>query len=174
MIKEHVQSLIEGLIADVPDFPQKGIVFKDITPLLRDKNGFKATVEWMAEQLEDVDYIVSPEARGFIFGTAVAYRAGAGFIPLRKPGKLPRKTFREAYGLEYGSDELHMHIDALPAGSKVAFVDDVLATGGTLAACEKLVQAANATLTKSVFLLEIDVLEGRKKITSEVESLIHC
>jgi adenine phosphoribosyltransferase len=174
MTKENVQSLIEGLIADVPDFPQKGIVFKDITPLLRDKNGFKATVEWMAEQLEDVDYIVSPEARGFIFGTAVAYRAGTGFIPLRKPGKLPRKTFREAYGLEYGSDELHMHIDALPAGSKVAFVDDVLATGGTLVACEKLVQAANATLAKSVFLLEIDVLEGRKKITSEVQSLIHC
>ncbi len=174
MTKVQIQALVESLIADVPDFPQKGIVFKDITPLLRDKTGFKATVEWMAEQLKDVDYIVSPEARGFIFGTAVAYSAGAGFIPLRKPGKLPRKTFREAYGLEYGSDELHMHIDALPAGSNVAFVDDVLATGGTLAACEKLIQTANATLTKSVFLLEIDVLEGRKKVASDIDSLIHC
>ncbi len=174
MTKEHVQSLIEDLIIDVADFPQKGIIFKDITPLLGDKNGFKATVDWMAEQLKDVDYIVSPEARGFIFGTAVAYSARAGFIPLRKPGKLPRKTFSETYGLEYGSDELQMHMDALPAGSKVAFIDDVLATGGTLAACEKLVQSANAILTKSVFLLEIDFLEGRKIITSEIQSLIHC
>lgn len=174
MTKEHVQSLIEDLIIDVPDFPQKGIIFKDITPLLGDKSGFKATVDWMAEQLKDVDYIVSPEARGFIFGTAVAYSASAGFIPLRKPGKLPRKTFSETYGLEYGSDELQMHMDALPSGSKVAFVDDVLATGGTLAACEKLVQSANAILTKSVFLLEIDFLEGRKIITSEIQSLIHC
>ena len=174
MNKEEVLTVIEDLIADVPDFPQKGIVFKDITPLLKNREGFKATVEWMADQLKDVDYIVSPEARGFIFGTAVAYSAGAGFIPLRKPGKLPRKTFREAYGLEYGSDELHMHIDALPAGSKVAFVDDILATGGTLAACERLVQAADAELTTSVFLLEIDVLEGRKKVSSSVQSLIHC
>ncbi len=89
-------------------------------------------------------------------------------------GLLPRKTFKEAYGLEYGTDELHMHVDALPAGAKVAFVDDVLATGGTLAACEKLIQAADATLAKSIFLLEIDVLEGKGKVSSEINSLIHC
>ena len=174
MTKEQVRALVESLITDVPDFPKAGIVFKDITPLLKDKDGLKATVEWMAGQLKDIDYIVSPEARGFIFGTAVAYSAGAGFIPLRKPGKLPRKTYRECYGLEYGNDELHMHIDALPPGSKVAFVDDVLATGGTLAACEKLVAAADSTLMRSIFLLEIDQLDGRKKVASSVDSLIHC
>ncbi|QRN85429.1 adenine phosphoribosyltransferase [Clostridia bacterium] len=174
MTKQQLHTLVKDLITDVPDFPQKGIVFKDITPLLRDKDGFKATVDWMAGELKDVDYIVSPEARGFIFGTAVAYSAGAGFIPLRKPGKLPRQTFREAYGLEYGNDELQMHIDALPAGSRVAFVDDVLATGGTLAACERLVKSAKAELVKSIFLLEIDVLSGRNKVSSTVDSLIHC
>jgi len=174
MNKTEVIDLVEQLITDVPDFPKKGIIFKDITPLLRDRRGLKITIEWMADQLKDIDYVISPEARGFIFGTAVAYSAGAGFIPLRKPGKLPRQTFKEAYGLEYGIDELHMHIDALPQGSTVAFVDDVLATGGTLKACEKLVASAGAMLVKSVFLLEIDFLAGRDAVSSCVETLIHC
>ncbi len=174
MNSEEVKRIITEKIYDIPDFPTEGVLFKDITPLLADRDTLKLTIEWMAGHLTDVDYVISPEARGFIFGTAVAYSAGKGFVPLRKPGKLPREVYRETYGLEYGTDELQMHIDALPAGARVAFVDDVMATGGTLKACQKLVASAGATLVRSIFLLEIDFLEGRNGLDIGVHSLINC
>ena len=173
--QEELLKRIAAKIVDVPDFPETGILFKDITPLLADHDALHATIQWMADALEDIDYVISPEARGFIFGTAAACMSRkAGFIPLRKPGKLPRNVFSETYGLEYGTDELQMHIDDLPKGAKVAFIDDVLATGGTLKACEKLVASAGATLEKALFLIELDFLKGREGTGCAIQTLIHC
>lgn len=175
MDETRIRHLIEPLILSVPDFPQEGILFKDVTPLLADPEGFRAAAEWMAGPLDPCpDFVISPEARGFVFGSVVACRIGAGFVPLRKPGKLPRPVLRESYGLEYGSDELQMHCDALRPGSTGWFVDDVLATGGTLQACEKLVRTAGATLAGAVFLLEIEFLQARKETSLPVHSLIRC
>ncbi len=157
-------------IADVPDHPKPGIVFKDITPLLADAASFRAVVEAFAAALAPhaPTQIVAIESRGFIFGAAVAHALGLGLTIVRKPGKLPRVTRRISYALEYGTDTLEMHADALHAHDRAVIVDDVLATGGTAAAVAELVQASGATLAAAAFLLELGFLEGRAKLPAGV------
>lgn len=160
---------IRRLIRDVPDFPKPGVLFKDITPLLADSAGLSLAVELMVQPFRGraVDLVVGAESRGFIFGTAVAKSLSSGFVPVRKPGKLPYETRRCEYGLEYGTDALEIHADAIPPGSRVLVVDDVLATGGTLAACCQLVRGFDATLIGVVALIEITSLGGRKRLVGE-------
>ena len=163
-------------IRDVRDFPKRGIVFKDITPLLKDAEAFGESVEELAYRFDDaeVDYVAAVESRGFIFGAAVAVQLTAGFIPLRKPKKLPYKTVRETYQLEYGSDALEVHEDACGPGDRVLIVDDLLATGGTVAAARKLIQKLGAEPVGAGFIVELDFLKGRNKLEGLwIESLIH-
>lgn len=163
-------------IRDIKDFPKEGIVFKDITPLLASPEGFKTAIDTIAEAYADagVTKVMGAEARGFIFGGALAYRLGAGFVPARKPGKLPWSTTAHTYELEYGTDSLEVHTDALGPGDMVLIVDDVLATGGTAAAKAALVDTMGATVAGFAFLLELDVLQGRAKLGDpKVVSLIH-
>lgn len=152
------------LIREVENFPIKGILFKDITPLLRDKDIFGNVVKEMASNFVDdrVDYVVAVEARGYLFGAPVAYELGCGFIPVRKEGKLPWKTLREEYLLEYGSGVLEMHIDSLEPGQRVLIVDDVLATGGTLKATTNLVEKSGATVIGIAVLADLKELMGSK------------
>ncbi|MFC1517881.1 adenine phosphoribosyltransferase [Candidatus Margulisiibacteriota bacterium] len=167
---------IEKLIRDIPDFPKKGIIFKDIAPLLQDPAGFKYTVDQLVKHLEKVtpDVIVAVESRGFIFGAPVALKLGCSYVPVRKPGKLPYKTIEEEYQLEYGTDKLTMHTDAIKAGQKVAIIDDLLATGGTVAATVKLVQQLKGNIVSIGFVIELDFLNGREKLKDlPVFSLIH-
>ncbi len=154
---------LRRLIRDVPDFPKPGVLFKDITPLLRDASGLALAVELMVQPFRGrhVDVVVGAESRGFIFGTAAAKSLSVGFVPVRKPGKLPCATRRVEYSLEYGTDALEMHADALQAGQSVLIVDDVLATGGTLAACCELVRAAGAQIQAVAVLIELPALGGR-------------
>lgn len=156
---------LERLIRDVPDFPKPGIVFKDVTPLLADAAGLALAVELMANPFrsERVDVVVGPESRGFIFGTAVATALSAGFVPVRKPGKLPYRTESIEYALEYGSDRLHVHVDAVRPGMRVLLVDDLLATGGTLAATSRLLGSGGlgATIVGASVLIELEFLAGR-------------
>ena len=153
-------------VRDVPDFPIKGILFKDITTLLKDKAALKAAVDSLARAFakKDIKYVVGIESRGFIFGTALAYRLGTGFIPVRKKGKLPAKTRAVMYALEYGTDSLEIHADALKKGDKVVIVDDLLATGGTIAAAIKLVAGSGAKIEGVGFVIELSFLNGRKKL----------
>jgi adenine phosphoribosyltransferase len=158
--------LIQSRIRNVPDFPKPGIMFKDITPLLADGAAFGACIDVMAEQHDKSSYdvIVGMEARGFIFGAALAARAGKGFVPVRKPGKLPWQTHQMEYELEYGTDKVEMHKDAVLPKQRVLVVDDVIATGGTAwAACE-LVRALGGTVVGASFLIELSFLPGRKRI----------
>jgi len=170
--------LIEALklkIRDIPDFPQKGIVFKDITPLLNDPRTFKQAIDAMAYEYLDrhIDLVVSIEARGFIIGAALGYVLNAGLIPLRKPGKLPFLTHRLAYTLEYGSAELEIHRDAITPGQRVIIVDDLLATGGTMRAAVELVKALEAEIVGVAFLVELSFLQGRQRLQgSEIFSLV--
>jgi adenine phosphoribosyltransferase len=168
---------LERLIRDVPDFPKPGIVFKDVTPLLADPAGLALAVELMANPFRGagVDVVVGPESRGFIFGTAVATALSAGFVPVRKPGKLPYKTRSIEYALEYGSDALHIHVDAVKPGMRVLLVDDLLATGGTLAASVKLIGEGGlgATVVGASVLIELAFLSGRASLGGiRVESLL--
>jgi len=160
-LKQHIRH--------VPDFPKAGILFYDITTLLRDPQGFKMTIDMLAMpyQGQGIDTVVGIESRGFILGAAVAQQIGAGFIPIRKPGKLPAKSVKAAYQLEYGTDALEMHEDAVTAGQTVLIVDDVLATGGTAAAAAALVKQLGGTLHGMAFLIELLFLNGREKIKSE-------
>jgi len=164
-MRERLQSRIR----DVPDFPKPGIVFKDITPILADPETFAATLSALRARIEQaagergIDHIAAIESRGFIFGAALADRMGVGFIPLRKPGKLPWKTRRAEYMLEYGSDALEIHTDALAAGERVALVDDLLATGGTAAAAASLLTEMGADLVGLFFVIELAFLAGREK-----------
>lgn len=155
-----------ALLRDVPDFPKKGILFKDITPLLADAKAFHATIGHLAErgQMHKPDAIVAIESRGFVFGAAVAAALGVGFVPVRKPGKLPWRTRRVDYALEYGTDALEMHEDALRPGSRVVVVDDLLATGGTAAATAELVRRAGADVAACLFVIELGFLEGRARL----------
>lgn len=165
-IKEHVR--------DIPDFPKEGIVFKDITPLLANPDAFRDTIDTMAELAESMgaETIIGIESRGFIFGGAIAHRLGLGFIPVRKPGKLPYKTIRESYSLEYGTDSLEIHEDSLKAGDNVVIIDDLLATGGTARAAARLVESLNARVAGILFLVELQFLKGRDQLTPyRVESL---
>jgi adenine phosphoribosyltransferase len=157
---------LKALVRSIPDFPKEGILFRDITPLIGDADGFEALVEQMAQPLReaDVDLIVGPEARGFIFGSALSNALHTGFVPARKPGKLPYETISYEYGLEYGTDELQIHVDAIRPGQHVAIVDDLLATGGTALACAKLVEKAGGIVDALVFAIELTDLPGRETL----------
>lgn len=162
-------------VRKVPDFPKKGILFYDLTTVLQDPVTYSAIMESLAEPFErkKIEVIVSMESRGFIFGAALASDLGAGFVPVRKPGKLPWKTHREAYNLEYGNDALEIHQDAIRKGQRVLVVDDVLATGGTAVATLKLLQQLGANVVGAAFVIEIAALEARKKLNGiEVHSLM--
>jgi adenine phosphoribosyltransferase len=166
---------LERYIRDVPDFPKKGIIFKDITPLLGDYEALCATVRKLAEPYLDkgVQLVAGVESRGFIFGAAVAERLRAGFVPIRKPGKLPAETISESYELEYGSDSIEIHADAVPPGAKVLMVDDLLATGGTMAAACRLVEKLGGQIVGVAFVIELCFLNGREKLAGyDVASLI--
>ena len=160
------RTMWRSLIRDVPDFPRPGIVFKDITPLLADAAGLRACVDELVEPFGDhsADLVVAPEARGFVIGSMAADRLDAGFVPLRKPGKLPRETLRAGYELEYGSESLEMHTDAIVDGANVLIVDDVLATGGTAAASARLVALGGGNLVGYSFILELAFLAGRRQL----------
>ena len=164
---------VKSKIRDVIDFPVKGIVFKDITTVLRDKEGFREIIDFFVKKFKDekIDYIAGIESRGFIFGAALAYELGAGFVPLRKPGKLPCETLSQSYELEYGTDTLQIHKDAIEAGKKVVIVDDLLATGGTAGAACHLVAQTGAKVVAAAFLIELEALKGRDKIPSDIETL---
>ena len=157
---------LRELIRDIPDFPQPGIVFKDATPLFADPAALEQAVEALSEHARplEVDFVVAPEARGFILGAAIAARCGAGFIPVRKPEKLPYETTSVSYELEYGMDELHMHVDALRNGARVLLHDDLIATGGTMAAIEELVESEGAEVAGVSFLMELAFLDGRSRL----------
>ena len=164
-----------GLIRDVPDFPQAGILFKDITPTLTDAQALHEVIEVMGQQIQAVrpDLIVGIESRGFIFGVPVAYKLGLGFSPVRKIGKLPHTTIRQEYALEYGTNTVEMHTDAVLPGQRVVIVDDLLATGGTAQAAAALVEQLGGIVVGFCFLIELDFLHGREKIASRnVISLI--
>lgn len=154
---------LEGLIRDIPDFPKKGIVFKDITPLLKDPDGFMLAVKKISEYYKNkgVDIVVGAEARGFIFGPPVALNLNAGFVPIRKPGKLPYDTEEITYDLEYGTDSLQIHKDAIKKGQNVLIIDDLLATGGTMLACCKLVESLGGNVIGCAFLIELCFLNGK-------------
>jgi adenine phosphoribosyltransferase len=160
---------LKAKIRHVPDFPKAGILFYDITTLLRDPAGFKLAIESLALPYENqhIDLVVGIESRGFILGGAVADRLGTGFTPVRKPGKLPAKTVRETFSLEYGTDSLEIHEDAIDAGHRVLIVDDVLATGGTAAATARLVRHTACDLVGLAFLIELVALNGRAKLPDE-------
>ena len=165
-----VRETISRLVVDVPDFPKPGVVFKDLSGLLADAAAFTAVIDALSAGGRDaegrvvVDHVLGMEARGFIFGAPVALELGVGFVPVRKPGKLPRETLSEPYSLEYGEDTLEMHRDALAPGSRVLLVDDVLATGGTLAAVARLVAQAGAVVHGIAVVLELGFLPGRQTI----------
>ena len=157
---------LKDRIRDIPDFPKEGIIFKDITTLLKDGDAFKKSVNLLAGKFrkERIDYVVGVEARGFIFGGALAYKLGAGFVPVRKKGKLPAKTKSITYELEYGNDVLEIHEDALGPDTRVLIVDDLLATGGTIAAVCDLVKSQKATIAGVAFLVELKFLRGIEKL----------
>ena len=169
---EHLKKLVR----EVPDFPKKGILFYDITTLLKDKVGFATLIDALSEQFldRDIDLVLGIEARGFIFGPALAYRMNAGFVPIRKPRKLPAETVKWTYDLEYGTDTLEIHKDAIKPGQRVLIVDDLLATGGTANACLQLAQSLGAKVEALAFVVELDFLNGRNKFEgTEIFSLLH-
>lgn len=164
-------------IKNIPDFPKPGIDFKDITPLLANGEAFRQVIDAMAEFCTkdniDPDVLACPEARGFIFASALAYRLDIGFLPIRKPGKLPRKIASNTYDLEYGTDELQIHVEDIRAGQRIVLVDDVLATGGTMASCIKLLQEHGADVRACLFLMELEGLGGREKLQNvTIHSLV--
>ncbi|MFH1098008.1 MAG: adenine phosphoribosyltransferase [Candidatus Desantisbacteria bacterium] len=157
---------LKDYIRDIPDFPKKGIIFKDITPLWRDGKAFAASIDEIAAKYEDkqIDLVVGIEARGFIVGAPVAYKLGVGFIPVRKPGKLPYKTTSISYSLEYGTDIIEVHEDAISSGQRILIVDDLLATGGTAAAVIKLVEKLGGVVVGMEFLVDLTFLNGRDNL----------
>ena len=167
---------LKKLIREVPDFPKKGILFYDITTLLKDKVGFASLIDQLSEYYigKNIDLILGMEARGFIFGPALSYRLNAGFVPVRKPGKLPAETVSTSYELEYGSNTLEIHKDAIQKGQRVIIVDDLLATGGTAAATVQLAKSLGADIAGLAFVVELDFLKGREKLAGhDVFSLLH-
>lgn len=155
---------LKNYVASIPDFPSKGILFRDVTPLLADSEAFAETIRIIADYAKKIgaEVVVGPESRGFIFGCPVAYGAGIGFVPVRKPGKLPRETVSFKYDLEYGSNELFIHADAIKKGQKVLIVDDLLATGGTAEAACKLVEKLGGEVAGLAFIIELEALKGRE------------
>ena len=178
---DHALRYLRAHLRDVPDFPKPGILFKDITPLLADPRAFHITLDLFAERFigEHVDVVVGIESRGFIFGGALAARLNASFVPVRKPGKLPYKTHRVAYKLEYGEAELEMHLDSIKPGARVLVVDDLVATGGTACAAAELVGKQGGIVAGFAFVVELDFLEGRRRLVEAtsgkagVYSLVH-
>jgi adenine phosphoribosyltransferase len=167
---------LKALVRTVPDFPKPGILFYDITTLLKDKTGFAKLIDALASHYIErkVDLVLGIEARGFIFGPALAYRLNAGFVPVRKPGKLPAAVARVTYDLEYGSDALEIHVDAIQPGQRVVLVDDLLATGGTMEATVKLAKQLGGEIVGLAFAVELDFLKGRDRFTDyDIFSLLH-
>lgn len=170
-----MQDIIKA-IRDVPDFPSKGIIFKDITPILKNIKLFSHALDLLQDKIRlfEFDYICGIESRGFIFAAALADRLNKGFIPIRKPGKLPADTYSESYELEYGKNTLEIHKDALNKDDRVVIIDDLLATGGTIAAANRLIERCNARVVLDLFLVELDFLLGRNKLTLyNIESIIN-
>ncbi len=169
-----MKNSIEKYIRNVKDFPKPGIIFKDITPLLASPDAMKQTLTELLKPVPDhIDKVVGIEARGFFFASLLAEHLNAGFVPIRKPGKLPYKTYEESYDLEYGTDTLNMHIDAIKSGERVLIHDDVLATGGTAQAVAKLVEKAGGKVVMLNFLIELEFLEGKNKLKNySVDSLL--
>jgi adenine phosphoribosyltransferase len=160
-----VKKLRQG-VRDVPDFPKKGIIFKDITPILKDGGLFRTAIDLFLEQCQGkkIDKIVGIDARGFLFGSTVAYELGIGFVPLRKKGRLPYKTESAKYSLEYGEAEMELHIDAIVPGEQIVLIDDLLATGGTSASAATLIRKVGGELVSAIFLIELEFLQGREKL----------
>jgi len=154
-------------IRNIPDFPKKGILFRDITTLIGDKEKFKEVIDALAKRYsgKKIDAVLAVESRGFIFGGALAYKLGAGFVPVRKKGKLPHKTYRATYSLEYGEDTLEIHQDAIKPGERVLLIDDLLATGGTLGAVVDLVKKLKGEIIELAFIIELEDLKGRSKLS---------
>lgn len=166
---------IEEYVRSIPDFPEEGIIFRDVTSILEDADGLHLAIDLMQEKLEGVEFdvIVGPESRGFIFGVPIAYNLNKAFIPVRKKGKLPCETVEIEYDLEYGSAVIEMHKDSIKPGQKVVIIDDLMATGGTIEAIIKLIEQLGGTVVKTVFLMELEGLEGRKKLEGyDVETVI--
>ena len=163
-------------IRSIQDFPQEGVLFRDITTLLKDAEGMKEAIDQMTAKLEGVDFdlVLGPESRGFIFGMPVAYNMGKGFVPVRKAGKLPAEVVSKEYALEYGTATIEMHKDAIQPGMKVVIVDDLMATGGTAKAIVEMVEEMGAEVAALLFLIELDFLEGRKVLPGyKIDSVIH-
>lgn len=157
---------LQSLIRDIPDFPKPGIMFRDITTLLGNGKGLRYTIDTLADKCSSLspDYVVGMESRGFLFGVPLAYTLGVGFVPVRKPGKLPSDVHAAEYDLEYGSDRLEMHQDAMPPGSRVLVIDDLIATGGTAVATTQILEKAGCTLVGCAFIIELEALGGRQKL----------
>ena len=155
---------LKNTIRSIPDFPREGILFRDITTLVRDPDAYRSLIDTLAERLRPhrIDIVIGPEARGFVIGSALAYALGAGFVPARKPGKLPGEVRSLEYGLEYGTDRLEIHLDALEKGQRVAIADDLLATGGTARAAVELARSMGASVPAAAFAIELTALDGRK------------
>lgn len=172
MTQAHEQPFAyEDLVIDIPDYPEPGVVFKDITPLISDEHGLSACVDTMVDHFLGlgINKVIGSEARGFLIGAPVAYRLGAGFVPARKPGKLPREVYSQCYALEYGTDELQIHTDALKPSDRVLVVDDLVATGGTTIATAKLVEQTGATIVGFSYILELAFLNPREAVAKEYD-----
>ena len=165
---------LESYIVDIPDYPEPGVIFKDITPLLASPKGLAASIDEIADHFLEagITKVIGSEARGFLVGAPVAYRLGAGFVPARKPGKLPRDVFSQQYALEYGTDQLEIHKDALGEGDRVLVVDDLVATGGTAVACAKIIEKAGAEFYGFAFLMELAFLNPREIIGKDFDQEI--
>lgn len=166
---------LEEYVRSIPDFPEEGIIFRDVTSVLQDKDSLKMSIEQMQENLDglDFDVIVGPESRGFIFGVPIAYNLNKAFIPVRKKGKLPCETVEMEYALEYGTATIEMHKDSIKPGQKVVIIDDLIATGGTIEAITKLIEQLGGEVVKIVFLMELEGLKGREKLKGyDVASVI--
>ena len=163
--------MVKDKIRDVIDFPVKGIVFKDITTAIKDPEALRQIIHYLTDRFIDkkIDYVAAIESRGFIFGSAVACNLGAGFILIRKPGKLPAETISQEYELEYGTDTIQIHKDAIEPGKRVLIIDDLLATGGTVGASCKLIERTGATVVGAAFVIELEFLNGREKLPKEIE-----
>lgn len=166
-----IEQLVKEKIRDVIDFPVKGIVFKDITTAVKDSETFRLIINYLTDKFKDknIDYIAAVESRGFIFGSVLAYNLGAGFILIRKPGKLPAETISQEYQLEYGTDTIQIHKDAIEKGKNILLIDDLLATGGTIAAACQLIKKAGANVVSAAFVIELQGLGGRDKLPKDLE-----